>query len=56
MEDKIFLEELAKENLIGVLRELEPGTMLVIDLEEEDTANGYAVSTQRGVEKDGETL
>ena len=56
MEDKTLLEELTKENLIGALRELEPGTMLVIDLPEPAKASRYAVSTQRGGEKDGGTL
>ena len=56
MEDKTLLEELTKENLIGALRELEPGTMLVIDLPEPAKTSRYAVSTQRGGEKDGGTF
>jgi len=56
MEDKTLLEELTKENLIGALRELEPGTMLVIDFPGQDKFSRYAVSTQEGDEKDGGTL
>ena len=56
MEDKTLLEELTKENLIGALRELEPGTMLVIDLPEPAKTSRYAVSIQRGGEKDGGIL
>ena len=56
MEDKILLEELTAENLVGVLKELEPGTMLVIDLPEMAKVSGYAMSTQEGDEQDGGIL
>ena len=52
MEDKILLEELTTENLVGALKELESGTMLVIDLPEQAKDSRYAVSTQGGDEKD----
>ena len=52
MEDKILLEELTTENLVGALKELESGTMLVIDLPEQAKDSRYAVSTQEGDEKD----
>lgn len=47
MEDKILPEEMTKEKLAGVLRDLEPGTLLVIDLPESRGTDGYAVSTQK---------
>ena len=56
MENKIILEELTTENLVGALKELKPGTMLVIDLPEQDKDSRYAMSTQEGDEKDGGTL
>ena len=56
MEDKIILEELTTENLVGALKELKPGTMLVIDLAEQAKSGRYAVSTQEGDEKNGGTL
>ena len=56
MEDKIILKELTSEKLVGVLKELEPGTMLVIDMPEQAKSGRYAASTQEGDEKDGGTL
>ena len=47
MADKILPEILTKEKLAGVLRDLEPGTILVIDLPEGRGRAGYAVSTQK---------
>ena len=47
MADKILTDTLTKENLAEVLRDLEPGTLLVIDLPEGRGRAGYAVSTQK---------
>ena len=47
MADKILPEILTKEKLAGVLRDLEPGTILVIDLPEGRGRAGYAVSIQK---------
>ena len=47
MADKILTDTLTKENLAEVLRDLEPGTILVIDLPEGRGRAGYAVSTQK---------
>ena len=47
MEDKIILEELTTENLVGALKELKPGSMMVIDLPEQAKSDRYAVSTQK---------
>ena len=47
MADKILPDKLTKENLAEVLRDLEPGTILVIDLPEGRGRAGYAVSTQK---------
>ena len=47
MADRIFPDKLTKENLARILRELEPGTLLVIDLPEGRGRAGYAVSTQK---------
>ena len=58
MGDKIILEELTKEKLICALKKLEPGTMLIIDMPEQEKAVGYAVSTldQKGVERDAAAI
>lgn len=58
MEDKIILEELTKDQLTRALKNLEPGTMLIIDMPEQKKIVGYAVSTQeqKGEETDGGTL
>ena len=47
MADKILTDTLTKENLTEVLRDLEPGTLLVIDLPGARGRAGYAVSTQK---------
>ena len=47
MADKILTDTLTKENLTEVLRDLEPGTLLVIDLAGDRGRAGYAVSTQK---------
>lgn len=47
MADKILTDTLTKENLTEVLRDLEPGTLLVIDLPGDRGRAGYAVSTQK---------
>ena len=47
MADKILTDTLTKENLAEVLRNLEPGTLLVIDLPGDRGRAGYAVSTQK---------
>ena len=47
MADKILTDTLTKENLAEVLRDLEPGTLLVIDLPEGRGRAGYAVSIQK---------
>ena len=58
MEDKTILEELTKDQLTRALKNLEPGTMLIIDMPEQKKIVGYAVSTQeqKGEEKHGGTL
>ena len=54
MADKILPDTLTKEKLAEVLKDLEPGTLLVIDLPGDRGRAGYAVSTQKeeGVKKD----
>ena len=47
MADKTLPDKLTKEKLAGVLRDLEPGTLLVIDFPEGRETDGYAVSTQK---------
>ena len=47
MADKILPDKLTKENLAEVIKDLEPGTLLVIDLPEGRGRAGYAVSTQK---------
>ena len=47
MADKILTDTLTKETLAEVLRDLEPGTLLVIDLPGGRGRAGYAVSTQK---------
>ena len=47
MADKTLPDKLTKENLAGILRDLEPGTLLVIDLLQGRGTAGHAVSTQK---------
>ena len=47
MADKILTDTLTKENLAEVLRDLEPGTLLVIDFPEGRGTARYAVSIQK---------
>ena len=47
MEDKILPEEMTKEKLAGVLRDLEPGTRLVLDPPASRGPDGTAVRTQK---------
>ena len=58
MEDKIILEELTKNQLASVLHNLEPGTMLIIDMPEQKQIVGYVARSraERGEDKDGGTL
>ncbi len=58
MEDKIILEELTKEKLAQALKDLEPGTLLIIDMPREKKITGFAVSTlgKKGDETNGGTL
>ena len=54
MADKVLPEKLTIEELAEALRDLDPGTLLVIDLPGDRGRAGYAVSTQKeeGGEKD----
>ena len=47
MADKVLPEKLTSEELAEVLRDLDPGTLLVIDLPEGRGRAGYAVSIQK---------
>jgi hypothetical protein len=47
MADKILPDKLTKEKLAEVIKDLEPGTLLVIDLPGGRGRAGYAVSTQK---------
>ena len=47
MADKTLPDKLTKEKLAEVIKDLEPGTLLVIDLPEGRGRAGYAVSTQK---------
>ena len=47
MADKILPDKLTKEKLAEVIKDLEPGTLLVIDFPEGRGRTGYAVSTQK---------
>ena len=58
MADKILPDKLTKEKLAEVIKDLEPGTLLVIDLPEGRGRAGYAVSIQKeeGGKKDAAGL
>ena len=47
MADKILPDTLTKEKLAEAIKDLEPGTLLVIDLPGGRGRAGYAVSTQK---------
>ena len=49
MADKILPDKLTKEKLAEVIKDLEPGTLLVIDFPEGRGRTGYAVSRERPV-------
>ena len=47
MADKTLPDKLTKEKLAEVIKDLEPGTLLVIDFPEGRGRAGYAVSTRK---------
>lgn len=47
MADKVLPEKLTTEELAGVLRDLDPGTLLVIDLPEGRGPDVYAAGIQK---------